>query len=246
MTSFSKGIACFIVVLFSGVALISCKGDTAQQKEAPNRTAEPSRIGEEQRKHFEESQKTIVAKVNGVPVMMPELLQEMNAIAPQYIKPGQKRDPKTDEKIRKEALDLLIYRELAVQAAKKEGMKAPAGAVAEELKRIKGEMKTEETFRQNLAKLGITEEDLKRRIERGILVEMITEKEIFGKVTVDLDEAKKVYAKRKNFYKGPSGPLSFEEARPLIERELKTAAVQKREDEWIGALKKAARIEIAP
>jgi hypothetical protein len=169
----------------------------------------------------------------------------MNAIAPQYVKPGQKRDPKTDEKIRKEALDRLIWRELAVQEAKKQGMKAPADAVTEELKRIKADMKSEDAFRENLAKAGITEEDLRRQIERNLLVEMITEKEIFGKATVDLDEAKKVYEGKRKRYLGPSGPMTFEEARPLIESELKTAAIQKREDEWVESLKKGARIEIA-
>jgi hypothetical protein len=246
MNSFSKGIICFIVVLFPGVALISCKGDTAQKKEPSNRTTESSRVAEEQRKRFGESQQTIVAKVNGVPVMMPELLQEMNAIAPQYMKPGQKRDPKTDEKIRKEALNRLIWRELAVQAAKTQGMKAPAEAVAEELKRIKGEMKTEDAFRQNLAKSGITEEDLKKRIERNLLVEMVTEKEVFGKAVVAPDEARKVYEKKYAVRKGPSRPMTFEEAQPLIEKELMTAAVQKREDEWVAEMRKGAKIEIAP
>ena len=246
MNPFVKGVVCFIVVLFPGVTLISCKGDTTQKMDPSNRTSEPSQSTEEQRKRIEESQKTIVAKINGVPVSMPELLEEMNAIAPQYIKPGQKRDPKTDETVRKEALDRLIYRELAVQEAKKEGMKASPEAVAEEVKRIKAEMKTEDAFRQNLAKSGITEEDLKRRIERNLLVEMITEKEIFGKATVDLEEAKRIYEKRKRSYKGPSRPMTFEEARPLIENELMIAAVQKREDEWVAALKKGARIEIAP
>jgi len=246
MKSIAKGILCSIAVISLGFPIASCTGEKAPNQEAASPSPEPSRIPGESPKSVAEPKMTIAAKVNGVPIPTIDLVQEMNTIAPQYIRPGQRRDPKTDEKIRKEALDLLVYRELAVQAAKREGMKAPEGAVAEELKRIKTEMKTEEAFRQNLAKSGITEEDLKRRIERGILVEMITEKEIFGKVTVDLDEAKKVYAKKKNYYKGPSGPLSFEEARPLIERELKTAAVQKREDEWIGALKKSAKIEITP
>jgi len=246
MNSIARGILCFIALFFLGFALISCKGDTAQKKEPANRTVESSRIAEEQRKRFEESQKTIVAKVNGVPVSMPELLEEMNAIAPQYIKPGQKRNPKTDENVRKEALDRLIWRELAVQTAKKQGMKAPAEAVAEELKRIKGEMKTEDAFRQNLAKLGMTEEELRQRIERNVLVEMITEKEVFGKAVVDPEEARKVYEKKYASRKGPSRPMTFEEAQPLIEKELMTAAVQKREDEWVAEMRKGAKIEIAP
>jgi len=170
----------------------------------------------------------------------------MNAIAPQYIKPGQKRDPKTDEKVRKEALNRLIDRELAVQAAKKQGLKAPAEAVAEELKRIKEEMKTEDAYRKNLATSGITEEDLKMRIERNLLVEMITEKEVFGKAVVDPEEARKVYEKKYASRKGPSRPMTFEEARPLIDKELMTAAVQKREDEWVREMRKGAKIEIAP
>jgi len=246
MKPIAKGILCSVAVIFLGFSMSSCTGEKAPTKEVSTPSSEPSRGTGDPRKNIEEPDKAIAATVNGVAISRPDLLGEMNAIAPLYIQPGEKRDPKTDEKIRKEALDRLIYRELAVQEAKRQGMKAPAGAVAEELKRIKAERKTEEAFRQNLAKSGITEEDLKRRIERGILVEMITEKEIFGKVTVDLGEARKVYDKRMESYKDPSRPMTFEEARPLIERELKTAAVQKREDEWIGALKKAARIEIAP
>jgi len=246
MKTSSRRTFCFIIAISIGLTISSCSKVDAPKKEPPTPSAEPQSIAGEQQKRFEESKNTAVAKVNGVPISRFDLVAEMNAIAAQYIKPGQKRDPKTDEKIRKEALDRLIYRELAVQAAKKQGMKAPAGAVAEELKRIKAEMKTEEAFRQNLAKSGITEEDLKRRIERNLLVEMITEKEIFGKATVDLEEAKRIYEKRKGSFKGPSGPMTFEEARPLIENELKTAAVQKREDEWVAALKKGARIEIAP
>ena len=246
MNSSLRRILRFIIVISLGFALVSCTRDKSAEKEPPNRASESPKVVEEQQKRIEEAKRTVVAKVNGIPISMHEFIEEMNAIAPQYIKPGQKRNPKTDEKIRKEALDRLIWRELAVQEAKKVGMKAPEGAVAEELKRIKEDMKSEEAFRQNLSKSGITEEDLKRRVERTLLVEMITEKEIFGKLTVDLDEAKKVYEKKKGAFKGPSGPMTFEEARPLIENELRTAAVHKREDEWVGALKKAARIEIAP
>ena len=224
MKSLAKCIACFIAVIPIALQLISCSGEKAPGKEAPGTSSEPSMGTGEPRKSIDEPKKAVAAKVNGVAISRFDLLGEMNAIAPQYIQPGRKKDPATDEKIRKEALDRLIYRELAVQAAKKEGMKAPAGAVAEELKRIRAEMKTEEAFRQNLVKSGITEEELKGRIERNVLVDMITEKEIFGKVTVDLDEARKIHEQRRKSYKGPGRPMTFEEARPLIEKELMAAA----------------------
>ena len=246
MKTSSRRAFCCIIAISIGFAIGSCSKVDAPKKESPTPSTESPGIAGEQQKRLEELQKTIVAKVNGVPVSMPELLEEMNAIAPQYIKPGQKRDPKTDEKVRKEALNRLIDRELAVQAAKKQGLKAPAEAVAEELKRIKEEMKTEDAYRKNLATSGITEEDLKMRIERNLLVEMITEKEVFGKAVVDPEEARKVYEEKYASRKGPSRPMTFEEARPLIDKELMTAAVQKREDEWVREMRKGAKIEIAP
>jgi len=246
METTAKTIACFIVVFFTGITLISCKGDLEQKKETSNRTTDSSRITEEHPNRVEESKKAIAAKVNGIPIPSADLVAEMNAIAPQYLKPGQKRDPRTDEKIRKDALNRLIYRELAVQAAKKQGMKVPAEAVAEEMKRIKAEEKTEEAFRQRLAKARMTEEDLRRRIERSLLVEMITEKEVFGKAVVDPEAARKVYEKKYASRKGPSRPMTFEEARPLIEKDLMTSAVQKREDEWVAEMRKGARIDITP
>jgi hypothetical protein len=168
----------------------------------------------------------------------------MNEIAPAYVKPGQKRNPQVDEKVKKEALDRLIYRELAVQEAVRQGMRVPPEKIGDALRKIKAGLKSEDAFRENLAKSGLTEKDLKKQIERNLFIDMITEKEIFNKVQIDPQQVKKAYARDKSYYKGPSGQMSFEEARPLIEQKLMTSAVQKREDEWVGLLKKAARINI--
>jgi len=247
MKPYEKRAIRYIIAITLVFPMSSCTGGKPPDKavQIPPAPA-PAGIPGEDRKSAEEPKKAVSAKVNGVPIAAGDLVDEMNAVAPEYLGQGRKRDAKIDEKIRKEALNRLIYRELAVQQAKKEGMKAPAGAVAEEMKRIKTEEKTEEAFRQRLAKSGMTEEELRRRIERNLLVEMITEKEVFGKAVVNPDEARKVYEKKANSYKGPSGPMTFEEARPLIDKELMTAAVQKREDEWVAEMKKGAKIEIAP
>jgi len=243
---FGKCVAYDIFAIVFLFQMVSCtEGKAPDRTVPPPPLPEPAGITGENRKSPEEPKKTVVAKVNGVPITTGDLVEEMNALAPHYLGPERKRDAKIDEKIRKEALDRLVYRELAVQQARKEGMTVPAGAIAEEWKRIQAEMKTEEAFRQRLAKSGITEEDLKRRIGRDLLVEMVADKEVFGKVTIDPDEARKVYEKKYATRKGPSRPMTFEEARPLIEKELTTAAVQKREDEWVAEMKKGARIEIA-
>jgi hypothetical protein len=244
MKSFISGMMCFIMLSALGLTLVSCSRDKASDKGTQKLSPEQVRDMKAYQKSVEEAKKTIVATINGVPVLMSDLINEMNTIGPQYRKPGQERDPKVDEKVKKDAMDRLIYRELAVQEAKRQGMGVPPAAVADELKKIRADLKSEDGYKGFLTKSGITEDELKRQLERGILIDMITEKEIFTKVAMDPGEAEKIYAKKKKSFKGPSGQMSFEEARPLIEKELMTAAVQKREDEWVKELKKAAKIEI--
>ncbi len=196
-------------------------------------------------KSVEESKKITVAKVNGAIITMNDLVGEMNAVAPQYLKEGQKRDAEFDKKVQKVALDRLINRELAIQEATKQGLQVPPQVVEEQWKKGKDALKTEQAYRDALARMGITEDQLKQKIRRDLLVEAITEKEIFAKVKVDPALVRKTYEKDKASYKGPNGKqLSFEEARPMIEDKLMTPLVRKREDAWVAGLKKAAKIEI--
>jgi hypothetical protein len=235
-----------LALLFAfGLGGVSCNRDKASGKGSANLTPEQAKVHEAYRKGLERSKDKVAAKVNAVNISMFDLINEMNLIGPQYVQPGQERDPKVDEQVRKEALDRLIYRELAVQEAVRQGITAPPEALAERLKKIKADLKTEEAYRDKLKQSSITEEELRKQIERNLLVEMITGKEIFGKVKVDQEQMKKTYAKKKASYKGQSGQqMSFEEARPIIEEELMTPLVHKREDIWAEQLKKAARIEI--
>ena len=234
-----------LTVLFAfALAGISCNRDKAPAKGTANVTPDQSKVLEAYAKSAEAAKKTMVGKINGVNISMNDLIREMNAIGPQYVKPGQKRDQKVDEKVRKDALDRLIYRELVVQEAARQGIKATPEEVGDGLKKLKAGLKSADAYRENLIKMGLTEEELKKQIERDILIERVTEKEIFGKVAINPEQVKKTYEKEKGSYKGPSGQMSFEEAGPLIEQKLMARAVGKREDEWVEGLKKAAKIEI--
>jgi len=235
----------FLIVLITiELTGASCNRDKVSGTGTTNPASEQSKMLEERKKSADKLKKTTVAKVNGVDISAYDLVKEINAIAPQHVKPGQEIDAKVVEKMNKEALDRLIYRELALQEATRQGMKVPSEVVADELNKTKAELKSEDAYRENLVKSGITEEELKKQLEKNILIDMITEKEIFNRVTIDPGEAKKMFARKKKSFKGPSGQMSFEEARPAIEEELMTAAVKKREDEWVEELKKAARIEV--
>jgi SurA-like N-terminal domain len=234
-----------LLILFALVlAAVSCNRNKAEKGTA-TLPPEHAKAVEAYNKSIEESKKIIAAKVNGAGITMNDLVREMNSIAKEVTKPGQKRDPHLDKKVRKEALDRLIYRELAVQEAVRQGMNVPPQVVSEEMQKARTRFKTEDDFRASLAEQGITEEELRKLTERGLLVDMITEKEIFDRVKVDPALVKKTYEKEKASYKSPAGKqLSFEEARPIIEQKLMTPLVQKREDAWLDSLKKAAKIEI--
>jgi hypothetical protein len=243
MKKFAKKL-CVMLLCASAFTVASCNRNKAG-KGTTNLSPEQSKVVDAYRKSVEEAKKIVVARVNGIGITMNDLIGEMNSIGPQYARPGQKKDPALDKKIRTEALDRLIDRELAVQEARRQGMTAPSQEVAAQMQKIRAGFKTEEDFRVSLAKAGITEEELKENIERNILVDMITEKEIFDKVKVDPALVKKTYEKDKASFAGPTGKkLSFEEARPLIEQKLMTPLVQKREDVWVDSLKKSAKIEI--
>lgn len=238
------GIITLTIVVVYALTGISCNREKAASKISPLQAEVQKKTAEALTKSFEESKKVIAAKVNGADITTYELVREMNEIAPQYVNAGKKTDVKTDAKVRKVALDRLIFRELAVQEAIRQGMKVPPEAVGSALKKIKSDLKSEEAYREKLKQSGMTEEELKKLLEKNLLIDMITEKEIFDKVKIDPAQVQKTYAKDKASYKGPSGQMSFEEARPLIEQKLMTPLVQKREDEWVKGLTKAAKIEI--
>ncbi len=154
----------------------------------------------ETKKEAEEAKEVVVARVNGVDVSMYGLIRAMNAIAPKYIKKGEQPDPGVTEKIRKEALDRLIFEELAVQQAIKEGINPKPEAIENVVKQVKKNLVTEEAYKDYLDKRDLTEDALKKLIERSQRYEMITAKEIYRKVKVDERLVRAEYEKEKKRY----------------------------------------------
>jgi hypothetical protein len=191
-----------------------------------------------------ESREVAVARVNGVGITARDLVNEMNQITPRFIKPGQKGDPATEEKVKRSALDLLIFRELAEQEALKRGMKAAPEEVTRMIKDLKASLKSEDAFKTYLAKTGMTDAELRTSMEKKVLYSMIIKDEILNRVKLDPQMVEKEYAGNKAAYKGPTGQMTFEEARPVIERKLTGVASGKLVDQWGRDLRKTAKIEI--
>lgn len=330
-----KGVIGLLVV--TALAATAC----SREKEA-NKTALPPGHDETARtylKNIEESKKVVVARVNGEAIRMNTLIDSINQIAPKYVSSPKEITPEIDQKVRKEAIDILIFRELALQEAVKRGMKVQPERVSDTLNQLRANAGSEEVFKKRLEMEGKTEDSLRKEIERNVLFDMIAEKEILSRVRVDEKRLREVYEKNRNKYRSPesfdiedvvimkdsddtammkkakyllsqikkvnndfsklpqdgtflfrrgtiireeyphlfeasarlkpgdlsdvireddglhlikvtgrqpASQLSFEEARPLIESELKSPLIEKRKQDWEEQLRKNAKIEIIP
>jgi hypothetical protein len=231
-------------------AAITLTGSSCKKKEQaeapPPPTPEQRAAIEEAKKSVEESKKVDVAEVNGVEITMHDLIREMNKVAPKYIKGDEKETPRTTEKVRKEALDNLIFAELAVQESVKQGITVGPERVDEVVQAMKKQTGSPEAYKEYLDGLGITENELRKRIERSHRLELITAKEIYQKIKIDDKDIRAEYKKNKNAFKDASGkPMSYEEAAQLIKRKLIAEAGAVKKAEWGKALRKNAKIVIA-
>lgn len=228
-----------IILAVSQVTFLSCnKADRERAKmEAHQR--------EMIKRSFEKSKETVAARVNGETITMFALLREMNVIGPQYLARGVQKTPELDAKVRKDALRNVIFQELAVQEAKKRGMKVSPETIDNGIKKIKASAGSEDAFRQYLANNDLTEDELRKITEQDALFEMIATREIDDKIKVTDAAVRARYQKEKAGLKDANHKqMTYESAKGLIEQKIRAEAAEKRMSQWEKELKKNARIEI--
>ncbi len=126
-----------------------------------------------------------MARVNGAEINMYDLLGMMNRVANAFYKDVQEPTGEITKEIRQRALDRLIFEELAVKEAEKQGIKPKAERTREVIDNLKSSYGSAEEFSGYLADLALTEEQLRARIERGQLLEGITGREVYQKTSND-------------------------------------------------------------
>ena len=221
----------------------------AAVKEEPKMTPEQAKNAEEIKKGTEASKEIVAARVNSSDITMYDLVKEMNAIAPKYAAAGQPTTPEITAKVKKKALDKLIFRELAIQEARKKGMKVKPEAVEDVINKVKAQAGSEEAYKKYLEGRNLSEDALRKSVERGHLLEMITAREIFDKIKVDDKVLRNTYEKEKALFMTKDNPplqMSFEEAKGFIEGKIKAQIGEKRTEEWNNKLRKKAKIEVIP
>jgi SurA-like protein len=235
-------IAVVLIALAQQLLFAACK--KTERTEAKPPSSEQAHEQEMVRKSFAESKKAVAASVNGETITMFTLLREMNTIAPQY--PAREPGKELDARIRKDALNTLIVQELAVQEARKRGMRVKPEVLDAEMKKIKTKTGSEEAYQQYLAQQGLTDTEFRQMIEQDALFEMIAEQEIDKKTTVTDVMLKERYEKEKAGSKDAAHrQMNFEEAKGMLEQKIRAEAAEKRMREWEKELRKKAVIRIS-
>jgi len=211
------------------------KGGRAEVKAVEVQKAEEAKKAEEARRSAEEAKKTIIARVNGVDINMFMLVRAMNKVASKYVKEGEEASPETTVKIKREALERLIFEELAVQEAIRQGINPTPEAIDKVVAQVRENVGSEEAYREYLDKAYLTEDTLKKLIERSRRYELITAREVYGKVNIDEMLLKNEYEKEKEKFILPE---NFVAEDVFLLQGKDEEAAQKKADEVLKSIRK--------
>ncbi|MCL5024676.1 MAG: SurA N-terminal domain-containing protein [Nitrospirae bacterium] len=148
-----------------------------------------------------EEAKKVVAKVNGVEITMGSVLSM--AVRMSARKGHGASQPQDAGSLRKEALDRLIFQELAFQEARTEGMTVAQKDIDGAVAGLKAKLGSEEEYRAFLTKEALTEGELRSEIEKGLTVRRIVNKKASEGIALTEDDLRKEYEKVKGSYFRP-------------------------------------------
>jgi parvulin-like peptidyl-prolyl isomerase len=190
---FATGLIAFCITIFL-LSIHHVRADEKRSEEAPKVEEKKEQSGDEllkaKKESLESAKKIIVAKVNGVPITMYQVVKMMNLIGP---KMG------TDvESVKKEAINKLIIQELAYQRAKSLNVSVEKKNVDEAIENAIENMGGEEGFKKFLESEAMTEDEYRKHLERLFAVEIIYARDVIDKAVVPEDKLKEEYEKLKD------------------------------------------------
>ena len=160
---------------------------TAAEKAAVDKAAA------EMKEAAAKARKEMVANVEGADISMYDLIRMMNRVHSVYYSGIEVLTPEINQEIQERALDRLIFEELALREAVRQNIKIDPEDIDREINETKKLYPTTEGYQQYLDGLGITEAQLRQQSERTNLLEAITGKEVYQKVTIDPQDVERLY-----------------------------------------------------
>jgi peptidyl-prolyl cis-trans isomerase C len=148
-----------------------------------------------------DASKEKVATVNGTVITRQAFDREMNMIQQRQARSGQPLERSILLKWQDKILEGLIERELLYQECQKEGVKASPELVDNQLKELKKRFPDEKTFEKALSDTGLSEADLRSRIEREQVIQEWIKKNFVDTSTVTEEEMKAYYDGHPDMFK---------------------------------------------
>ncbi len=145
----------------------------------------------------------IVARINGQIITKTALDRQFQAEVDRLgPAPTQEEAERRRTELRREVLDSMIDSMLIMQVAEERGLRVPPRYFDEWKDGVMKEMNitTEEDFKRALELQGMTEADLKKNFEEGLLTQEIRRMEVDAKVSVNEEEIDKYYREHINEY----------------------------------------------
>lgn len=141
----------------------------------------------------QDSDKDVMAKVNGYKVLRSEVDKSYNS---QIAGSPQKPTPTEEQALRLNVLRQLIDVQLHIQKADKLGIVPTEDEVEEKLRQAKAPY-TKEEFEKKLKDAGLTEDDYRLQIKRNLTIEKLLNKEIASRVTISDADIQSYYNQHK-------------------------------------------------
>lgn len=146
----------------------------------------------------------VVATVNGTSLTQKDLDAELDRLIPTITfhrsVSNEKRKFYYDQ-----ALQELINRELQYQDALARNMKPEKEKLDAQMERIRNKFKTPEEYKAASEKEGLSEENVRARIEKNMMIQTVFSDTVTAKVKVSDEEAKKYYESNAARFKQPEG-----------------------------------------
>ncbi len=147
------------------------------------------------RLHSQAAGKVVVARVNGKPITLAELMTRMRQIrATSY--GTTKLTEEFGRRLKKEALDKMILEELAFQEAQRRGVTADPAKVEAFVAAARSQHRDDQHFLKYLEIMGYTEESFRQHAERMVMIQEVIDQDINRKIDEVPEEVARAYYDR--------------------------------------------------
>jgi peptidyl-prolyl cis-trans isomerase C len=197
------GLVVLLILTSFGFSLCLGAGEKDAKKE--NVAASGSKDSKKEKPAVtnKDASKDRVALVNGTVITRSDYDTEMGRFERQMAMSGQAPNPAEMSEMKTRVLDGLIDRELLKQEAKKQGITVDDNDVNQQMTTLKQKFGSEKEYTDTLAKMNLTEADLKAQLRQDLAIKKLIDQQIAPKVTITPEEMKAFYDSHPEFFKAP-------------------------------------------